>query len=659
MRNTPLFFLLLLIFFVELPLRAQESMDLVSPDGEIRVTVQVTDKVYYSVQYRAKQILEPSALTMSLDNGKVLGLAPRLRRPKAESFDQVLTPLYGKRAQVRDQYNELILNFRDDYAITFRAYDEGVAYQFVTNFKDSVRVMDETVEYRFSADFPIYASHPRGNSYVHSYEDFYTKRPISQFPADTVAMLPALVDAGGIKIGITESDLKDYPGMYLQRQRGDSITLRSAFPAYVLADAPGGHMNFHKEVAQRADYLAVTVGQRSYPWRVLILAAEDRELLDVDLVYQLARAPAAGADFSWVKPGKVAWDWWNAWNLKGVDFKAGINTQTYKYYIDFAATYGLEYINLDEGWSDQFDLLKLNPEVDPKEIIRYADSKGVGVLLWCVARTLERQMDTALKSFAAWGANGIKVDFMDRDDQAMVDFYWRTAETAAKYKLMVNFHGAYKPTGMSRTFPNVINYEAVRGLEYNKFARPEGTTIKHAASIPFIRMLAGPMDYTPGAMTNAREADFFVVNDRPMSQGTRCQQLAMYVVYEAPLQMLADAPTAYEAEPEIMEFLGPVPTTWDETYAIDGEIGEYAVIARRKGNEWYVGGLTSEARKVKVDFSFLGEQVYNADTYVDGLNAHRLGEDYRRSKVQVSPLTSMVFEMAPGGGFVLRLTPAP
>jgi alpha-glucosidase len=470
-------------------------------------------------------------------------------------------------------------------------------------------------------------------------------------------MLPALLDAGGIKVGISESDLKEYPGMYLRRDAGDSTTLRGAFPAYVLADAPGGHMNFHKEVAQRADYLAIAAGQRSYPWRLLILAEQDRELLDSDLVYQLARPAAAGTDFSWVKPGKVAWDWWNAWNLKGVDFKTGINTETYKYYVDFAAKYGIEYINLDEGWSDQFDLLKLNPEVDPKEIIRYAESKGVGVLLWCVARTLDRQMDTALKSFAAWGARGVKVDFMDRDDQAMVDFYWRTAETAEKYQLMVNFHGAYKPTGMNRAFPNVINCEAVRGLEYNKFARPEGTTSKHAVSIPFIRMLAGPMDYTPGAMTNVRKEDFYVVNDRPMSQGTRCHQLAMYVVYEAPLQMLADAPTAYEAEPEIMEFLGPVPTTWDETYAIDGQVGEYAIIARRKGEDWYVGGMTSEARNVPVDFRFLAEKVYNADIYLDGINANRLGEDYRRSNIQISPLTRMVFDMAPGGGFVLRLTP--
>lgn len=660
MRITPLFVsLLLLIFLPFFSLYANQSIELVSPNGATRVSVELADKVYYAVQHRARQILHPSALTMTLDNGQILGMNPRLRKHKILTSDQEVKPLYGKRAVIRDQYNELILNFKDDYAITFRAYDEGIAYRFITNFKDSVKVLDELAEYNFTADFWIYASHPRGNSYVHSYEDFYLHRAISTFSADTVAMLPALVNAGGLYVGITESNLKDYPGMYLQRNATDSLRLHGDFPKFVLADAPGGHMNFHKEVSQRADYLAESAGQRTYPWRVLILAEQAHDLLDVDLVYLLADEAAEGSDFSWVQPGKVAWDWWNAWNLKGVDFKSGINTETYKYYIDFAAKYGIEYINLDEGWSDQFNLLSLSPEVDVKEIIRYADSKRVKVWLWCVARTLDMQMDTAMKAMAEWGAVGLKVDFMDRDDQGMVDFYWRTAKMAAENKLMLNFHGAYKPTGLSRTYPNVINYEGVRGLEYNKFAEPDGTTPKHAVSIPFIRMLAGQMDYTPGAMTNVRQSEFNVINDRPMSQGTRCHQLAMYVVYEAPLQMLADAPTAYEAEPEMMEFLGPVPTTWDDTRALNGAVGEFAVVARRKGDTWYVGGLTGNtARRVLVDFGFLGEGVYNADIFIDGRNAHRLGEDYKRSTLQLSPITKTVFDMAPAGGFVVKLTPA-
>nr|MBX2843156.1 glycoside hydrolase family 97 catalytic domain-containing protein [Flammeovirgaceae bacterium] len=374
------------------------------------------------------------------------------------------------------------------------------------------------------------------------------------------------------------------------------------------------------------------------------------------LVYKLSQ-PAEG-DFSWVKPGKVAWDWWNAMNLKGVDFKSGINTESYKYFIDFAAENDMEYVNLDEGWSDQFDLLKLGDQIDMIEILDYAKQKNVGIIVWCIARTLDSQLEEALDQFVEWGVKGIKVDFMDRDDQEMVGFYNRVAKEAAKRKLLVNFHGAYKPTGLNKTFPNVINQEAVRGLEYNKFAKPNGTTSDHAVTIPFVRMLAGAMDYTPGAMVNAQKEDFAVRFARPMSQGTRCQQLAMFVVYYAPLQMLADAPTAYEAEPEILEFLSKVPTTWDNTWVISGKVGEYAVIAKQKGQDWFVGGMTnSSSRTLAVNFSFLGDGEFIAEIFKDGLNADRLGEDFIKETKIIKASKRMEFDLAPGGGFSIRITP--
>jgi alpha-glucosidase len=472
-------------------------------------------------------------------------------------------------------------------------------------------------------------------------------------------MLPVLIETdNGIKIGITESALEDYAGFHV-RKSAKPHALEAAFPKYPTEAKPGGHMNFNLIVQQRADYIASTSGERTFPWRVFKIAYEDIELLDTDLVYKLSDPPAEGMDFSWVKPGKVAWDWWNAINLTGVNFRSGINTESYKYFIDFAARNGIEYINLDEGWSDQYDILKLSDEIDLEEIVNYADSKGVGVFLWCVHWPLDKQLDEAMNMFDRLGIKGLKIDFMDRDDQVMVDFYYRIAEVAAEHQLLVNFHGAYKPSGLHRKYPNVINREAVRGLEYNKFSKPYGTTPEYAVSIPFIRMLAGPMDYTPGAMTNAQKANFAVFNERPMSQGTRCQQLAMYVVYEAPLQMISDAPTAYEAAPEILRFISDVPTDWDETVALDGKVADFALIARRKGDAWYVGGMTDwSPRTLDIDFSFLGTGTYTAEIFRDGINADRHAEDHKREVIEVNNMKRMQVKLAPGGGVAMKIYPA-
>lgn len=416
-------------------------------------------------------------------------------------------------------------------------------------------------------------------------------------------------------------------------------------------------MKFNLIVQERADYIAKTQGARSFPWRMVKIATNDVQLLDTDLVYKLSDAPDPSIDFSWVKPGKVAWDWWCAVNLLGVDFRSGINTESYKYYIDFAAENGLEYVNLDEGWSDQYDLMKLDDQIDLKEIVDYAHSKGVGIILWCVHYPLDEKLDEAMAMFDKLGIAGLKIDFMDRDDQVMVDYYHRIAKAAAEHKLLVNYHGAYKPSGLHRQYPNVINRESVRGLEYNKFSKPYGTTPEHAVTIPFIRMAVGPMDYTPGAMTNAQQANFGVFFDRPMSQGTRCQQLAMFVVFEAPLQMLSDAPTAYRAEPVILDYLKDVPTTWDETIALDGKIGDYAIIARKSGDTWYVAGMTDwDPRDLEVDFSFLEKGQYKAEIFQDGINADRIGNDYKKLEKTIAAGSKETFHLAPGGGFVIKLS---
>jgi alpha-glucosidase len=414
-------------------------------------------------------------------------------------------------------------------------------------------------------------------------------------------------------------------------------------------------MNFLLTAADRADDIAETTGSRTYPWRAFVLARRDADLVASDMVTRLAPPPAPGVDFSWVKPGKVVWDYWADWNLEGVDFVAGRNTRTFKFYVDFAAKHNLPYVNIDWLWSDPLDLTSLNPEIDVPEIVRYAREKNVGVFVWCLTRTLERQLAAAMDRFQKWGAAGLKIDFFDRDDQRMVALYRRFAEEAAKRKLMVLYHGATAPWGLSRTMPNVLSYEAVRGLEYDKF-NPQGAPPGHDVTIPFTRMLAGPMDYTPGAMRALSKANWKPMNDLPASQGTIAHQLAMYVVYDAPLVMLSDMPTAYEREPAALELLTDVPTTWDETIGVAGRIGESVVVARRKGEEWWIGAMTNwDARTVEVPLAFIGGGRWEATLWTDGVNAGRVGSDYQRTTTVVEAAGPLRITMAPGGGAVARL----
>lgn len=455
----------------------------------------------------------------------------------------------------------------------------------------------------------------------------------------------------GPKVAIAESDLYDYPGFYLFGTGKPSLTAK--FPNFVLEESM--RRDRDPVVTKRADYIAKTEGSRSFPWRILVLAEKDGDLIDTDIVWKLAR-PCELKDTSWIQPGKVAWDWYNACNIFGVDFKAGVNTDTYKYYIDFASKYGIEYIILDEGWYELGDLLKIVPEMDMEELFEYAEQKNVGIILWVVWKTLDDQLQEALDQFEKWGCKGIKVDFMQRDDQWMVNYYEKIAREAAKRKMLVDFHGSYKPSGLRRAFPNVLTYEGVPGGENHKWS--DIITPEHNTTLPFTRMLAGPMDYTPGSMVNAQKKNFSDIFYRPMSQGTRCQQLAMYVVFESPLQMLCDSPSQYYREPECMKFLGPVPTVWDQTVVLDAKIGEYVLIARQSGDEWYVGAMTnSQPRELKVDLSFLPKKKYTASIWQDGVNADRYASDFKTLQQDVNGSDTLTIKLAPGGGWVGRLIP--
>jgi alpha-glucosidase len=634
--------------------KAQTSFSMVSPDGKLSANIELKDKIYYSLNFEDENLIEASSISMELLDGTVWGKDPVARRHKSKSMDEVLTPLYGKRKEIRDHFNELTITFKGRYSLSIRMYNEAFAYQFGTNSKGEIIVKNEEAHFNFAGDYTIWSSLTSANSFEHSYENIYNVKKLSQM-TDSLSYLPVLVQTDeGISMLITEADLEDYAGFHIKANSDHDTGFHAVFPKVPTEWEPGGHMKFNLIVKERTNYIAKTQGPRTFPWRVVKIATEDAQLLDTDIIYKLSDSQDENMDFSWVKPGKVAWDWWSAINLLGVDFRSGINTESYKYYIDFAAENGIEYINLDEGWSNQYDLMELDEQIDLKEIMEYAHQKNVGVFLWCVHYPLDEKLDEAMNQFEELGVKGLKIDFMDRDDQVMVDYYHRIAKKAAEHKILVNYHGAYKPSGLHRKYPNVINRESVQGLEYNKFSRPHGTTPEHALSIPFIRMAAGPMDYTPGAMTNAQKANFGVFFERPMSQGTRCQQLAMFVIYEAPLQMLADAPTAYKADPQTLDFLKSVPTVWDETVALDGKVGDYTIIARKSDEQWYVAGMTDwDSRTLKVNFSFLEQGKYKMKIFQDGINADRIGNDYTVLEKTIDEESIQEFKLAPGGGFVL------
>ncbi|MBP3600786.1 MAG: glycoside hydrolase family 97 protein [Alistipes sp.] len=637
-----------------------------SPDGTLKVTVTVADDIRWSVEDDGKRIIAPSQIAMQIGQSEVWGVKPSLRKATVGKIDEVIpSPLY-KKSEVDNRCTTLTLAFKGDYAIELRAYDNAAVYRFVSTRKGDYTVKNEVSEWDFAEDNTVYGSYVKFNrkgtgnaiekQYYNSFENAYFVEPLKKMNPERLMFLPLLVEVDDKKVCITESDLMSYPGMYLYNSNGDTA-LEGNFAPYPDKVTQGGHNMLQGEVQTRKPYIAEVSGPRSFPWRICIVADNDAELLDDDMVFRLSQPNAIG-DTSWIKPGKVAWDWWNDWGLYGVDFKPGINNRTYEYYIDFAARNGIEYVILDEGWSvnKKADLMQVIPEIDVKHLCDYAKERGVGIVLWAGYWALNRDMEGVMKHYAEMGVKGFKIDFMDRDDQQMVDFYERAAVTAAKYKLMCDFHGAYKPCGLSRKYPNVVNYEGVNGLEQMKWSTIELDQVTYDVMIPFIRMVAGPMDYTQGAMVNAQKASYHASNSEPMSQGTRCRQLAMYVVFESPFNMLCDSPTNYEKEPVCTEFIAKIPTVWDETEALDGKVGEYCIIARRAGDVWYVGGMTNwDEREVEIDLSFLGEGNYAATEFVDGPNANKLGRDFLKKSIEVKGGSKLKVKMAQGGGFAMKI----
>jgi alpha-glucosidase len=631
-----------------------------SPNGKIDMALETGTKISWSVKHENTDVIAPSSISLTLDNGVVLGnnsKAITAKNSKVNTF--FATPIYKKKTVI-DAYNQVVVTFKGDFGLILRAYNDGAAYRFFTTKKGQIIVESEEADFNFAKDHKAFVPYVRDlrekDMYSSAFEAMYDEIPLSKFVKDSLAISPLLIDLeNGKKAAIVEAELEDYPGMYLTRNNQTQQGLQGTFAHYPKEERLGGYNKMNYMVAKRESYIAKTNGTRNFPWRAIIISESDKDLLNNDMVQKLS-APSQIADVSWIKPGKVAWDWWNDWNISKVDFKAGINTETYKYYIDFASKNHIEYVVLDEGWSEETNMLKVSPSMNIEELISYGKQKNVDIILWASWYAINQALDDAFSHYSKMGVKGFKIDFIDRDDQKMVTSLYDIAKKAASYKLLIDYHGMYKPTGIQRTYPNIVNFEGVKGLENAKWT-PNDDMPRYETSIPFIRMLAGPMDYTPGAMRNATRADFRPSNSMPMSQGTRCHQLGMYVVFEAPLQMLADSPTAYMKEQESANFISQIPTTFDETIALDGKVGEYVAIARKKGDTWFVGGLTNwSTREMTIDLSFLGKGTYSAEIFKDGINAEKDATDYKREIIKVTNTDKLTLHMANGGGFAIIIS---
>lgn len=638
-----------LIICMTLALNAREYT-LTSPSGKIALIVSAGEKISWSVTLNGRQVISPSEISLTTGD-KVLGVMEKDPRAKNISVSETITPVVPfKNAIIKNIYNSLALSFRD-FTLHFRAYDDGIAYRWEVRAKSPFKIKTEQATFAFPADFHVWF--PEEESMFSHQERSYVYRKLSSVTADRFASTGLLVDGGdNLKIFISESDLTDYPGMFLQGCKENPQALCGKFAGVVLETDQKNDRDVRP--VKYADYIAERQGAGTLPWRTVIIVEKDADLVHSEMIYKLAHENVL-AETSWIKPGKVAWDWWNACNIYGVDFKSGINNQTYKYYIDFASKYGLEYIILDEGWYHLDNIMHVVDEIDIRELVEYGKQKNVGVILWVVWKALDDKLTEALDQFRDWGVKGIKIDFMQRDDQWMVNFYEKIARECAARQLLVDYHGAYKPAGLNRKYPNVLSFEGLKGLENAKWSdQPDP---EHNVTLPFIRMVAGPMDFTPGAMINATKQNFKPVFNQPMSPGTRCHQLAMYVVFESPLQMLADHPSNYYREPESMEFLKAVPSVWDETRVLEAKVGDYILIARRSGDTWYVGAMTDwSSRNLEADLSFLGEGNFTVHIWKDGINADKYAADYKTEQITATKNTRLPIQMAPGGGWAARIT---
>lgn len=660
MKNNKLLFTLITLLSIHTLASSQKTVTIKSPDGNTKTEIVIGNNIEYNILNNGDTMLAKSRLSMTLTDGIKFGVSPKLLSMSTKSVNEIINAVVYKKSTIIDNYNELTLKFRGDYNIIFRAYNEGVAYRFVSTSKRPFVVENEQAEFNFPSDRNAFIPYVRDlrktldEQFFNSFENQYTYMPLSKWDKTRLAFSPLVIEAAnGKKVCLAEADLVNYPGMFLYKN-DTSNCLKGKFATYpkdIVLDRE------HGVVKTRENFIAKFSGATNFPWRVIIISQKDAELANNDMIYKLATA-TQNQDFSWVKPGKSAWDWWSNWRMYNVNFKAGINTNTYKNYIDFAAKFGLQYIVMDEGWSANTytNVKEVKPGLDLKWLIDYGKSKNISIILWMCYSSFSQDVEGILKQYSEMGIKGFKIDFMDRDDQPIISFYQDVAKAAAKYKLLIDFHGTSKPAGIQRTYPNVINFEGVHGMEQLKFNDFIIDQVTYDVTIPFIRMVAGPMDYTQGAMRNASKKNYRASYEEPMSQGTRCRQLAEYVIFESPLSMLCDSPTDYSKEENYTQFLGKIPTVWDNTISLNGEIAHYVTIARQKGDEWYIGSLTDwNERELSLDLSFIGKGNFRAEVYKDGINTKSSASDYVNEDIEIPTSRILNIKMASGGGYVMRI----
>lgn len=630
---------------VSLTASSKNSYVLKSPNGKNEILITAQSKVGYEVYRNGAQVVAWSPLSMDV-SGDIWGEGGRPVKTERSSVEQVVYfPVPRKFTSAIEKYNRIELYYKG-YSIEFRAYNDAVAYRFVGRNSAEGEVRSEQVRYNFPSDFESYTL--LVDNLQNWFEANYTVAPLSEVPENKFSMHPIMVDESSCKVIITEANLYNYAGIYFRADNGGLSGEFAYYPKKETFFEDGNKLY----VTEREDYIVKCNLNRSFPWRVVALFDNETEMLTSEIVYMLS--DSSEGDFSWIRSGLVQWDWWNDNNLYNVDFKAGINSETYEYFIDFAADNAIPYVLIDAGWSDLDDLLQPVSGMDMEYLSKYAKERGVGLMLWVKWMTLDRQLDEAFSQFRKWGIKGVKIDYMDRNDAKMVNFYERIAKKACEDQLLVDFHGSYPNEGMRRKYPVLMTREGVMGLEYNKWDTT--ATPKHDVNIAYLRMFAGPMDYTPGAMSNNMGDSYHVSRTEPMSQGTRVHQMAMYVVYESPLQMLADSPTKYMENRECFDYIRTIPTIWDQTVPLYGRIGETIVLARCKDGVWYIGALAGDkACRIEIELNFLEDESYYMCAFEDGPNADRNGKDYKRSERSVCSSERLTLDLASGGGFVATL----
>lgn len=614
-----------------------------SPDGTLKVNIELKDKIYYSVYSGNDVLLKDCFLTMDLAH-EILGENPKLQGIKKGAINEsVKREIPLKNAIVRNHCNTLRMKFAGNYAVEFRVFNNGLAYRFTTDKKGDMEVMGENLTINFPSDYLAHLSQPNG--FKTSYEYPYTHVKTKEYQlTDRMSYLPILLETNKqYKILISEADLQDYPCMFLKSTGKNGM--QSIFPKCPLEFGEDGDRSV--KILKEADYIAKTSGKRSFPWRFFVISKEDKDIVENEMVYNLS-SPCELEDYSWIKPGQVSWEWWHDARLYGVDFRSGYNMDSYKYYIDFASSFGIPYIIMDEGWAKSTrDPFTPNPTINLQELIEYGKERNVKIVLWLTWLTVENNFEL-FKTFADWGIAGVKIDFMDRSDQWMVNYYERVAKEAAKHKLFVDFHGAFKPAGLERRYPNILSYEGVLGMEQGGNCKPVNSIY-----LPFMRNAVGSMDFTPGSMLSAQPEDNRSTRANAMGSGTRAYQMALFVVFESGLQMLADNPVYYYRERPCTEFISGVPVLWDETIVPDAKVGEYVVIARRSGEKWFIGAITNDkARTIDVDLSFLPDNKNLHLTYFeDGINADRQAMDYKKGEMEVNKSTKLTLKLVRNGGW--------